>query len=245
MGRSVALPARFFYGRGIDSIMRTQIIPAVLLALGLAGRLGGADLAVKTADKPAPKEIGESMRGVLSAKAIQLASGDKATLEFWFRQEVPLKARPASAKEALGAIAETTFLGVVSVSEGSLRDYKDNEIPKGLYTARFGLQPKDGDHLGTAEFDYFLILIAAADDKELNGLDKYKPMVKASGKSTASGHPLVVSLRPSETTAGAPALSEPLAEHKSVRVKLPAKPAGGEATEIAFEIVYQGHGHIQ
>src|SRR4029077_5105042 len=112
------------------------------------------------------------------------------------REAVPLKSKPASANEALGAIAETTLMGAVVVNDSSLRDYKDNEIPKGIYTARFALQPKDGDHLGTAEFDFFLVLIAAENDRDLGGIDKFRPMVKASGKSTSSGHPLVVSLRP-------------------------------------------------
>jgi len=226
--------------------MRIQFIATVLAtALSVVVNLHAADTALKTVEKTAPKEIGDSMRAVLESKAIQLMQGDKPALEIWFRQEVPLKSKPASANEALGTIPETTFMGVVSVIESSLRDYKDNEIPKGTYAARFGLQPKDGDHLGTAEFDYFLVLIAAADDKELNGFDKFKPMVKASGKSTASGHPLVVSLRPSSGAGAAPALAEPLAEHKVIRVKLPAKPVGGEKTEITFDVVYQGHGHIQ
>jgi hypothetical protein len=226
--------------------MRIQFVATVLAtALSVAANLHAADFALKTVEKTAPKEIGESMRAVLQSKAIQLTQGDKPALEIWFRQEVPLKSKPASANEALGTIPETTFMGVVSVVEASLRDYKDNEIPKGIYTARFGLQPKDGDHLGTAEFDYFLILIAAADDKELNGLDKFKPMVKASGKSTASGHPLVVSLRPGSGAGATPVLAEPVDEHKAIRVKLPAKPMGGEKAEITFDVVYQGHGHIQ
>ena len=226
--------------------MRIRFTTTFLFAaFALSVRLVAADFTLKTADKPVPKEIGDSMRGVLQPKAIQLMQGDKPVLEAWFRQEVPLKSKPASANESLGAIAETTFMGVVLVVETSLRDYKDNEIPKGTYTARFGFQPKDGDHLGTAEFDYFLVLIAAADDKELTGLDKFKPMVKASGKSTPSGHPLVVSLRPASAAATVPALAEPAAEHKAIRVKLPAKPSVGEKTEITFDVIYQGHGHIQ
>ncbi len=216
-----------------------------MAAFALSVRLVAADFTLKTADKPAPKEIGDSMRAVLQPKTIQLLQGDKPALEIWFRQEVPLKSKPASANEALGTIAETTFMGVVSVIEASLRDYKDNEIPKGTYSARFGFQPKDGDHLGTAEFDYFLVLIAAADDKELTGLDKFKPMVKASGKSTASGHPLVVSLRPASGAGTTPTLTDPAIEHKAIRVKLPAKPSGGEKMELAFDVIYQGHGHIQ
>src|SRR6185295_4527097 len=139
--------------------------------------------------------------------AVQLLQGDKPALEIWLRQEVPLKSKPASASEALMAIAETALVGVVVVTEPSLRDYKDNEIPKGTYTARFELQPKDGDHLGTAEFDSFVVLTDVQNDKYLNGLNTFRSLTKASGKSTTSGHPLVVSLRP-PGTGSSPALAE-------------------------------------
>jgi len=209
----------------------------------IESQVSAADFALKTVEKAAPKEISESIRAVLQPKAIQLVQGEKPALEIWFRQEVPLKSKPSSVNDALGAISETTLVGAIAVNDTSLRDYKDNEVPKGIYTARFGLQPKDGDHLGTAEFDFFLVLIAAENDQDLNGLDKIRPMVKASGKSTASGHPLVVSLRPASAEGTLPRLTEPVAEHKAIRVKLPGK--AGEKTDIALDLVFQGHGHIQ
>ena len=108
-----------------------------------------------------------------------------------------------------------------------------------------GLQPQDGDHLGTAEFPYFAVLIPAKNDTQLDGITTYKAMAKASGKDTASGHPLVLSLRPASPGNGdVPKLNEPAADHKSLRVKVPAK-AGDEKTTIVFELVFQGHGHIQ
>src|SRR5215207_990217 len=122
-------------------IMRTTFMAAVFAVLLLAGAaLEAADLTLKTADKAAPKEIADSLRGALQAKAIQLTQGDKPVLEIWFRQEVPLKSKPASAVEALGTIPETTFIGAVAILDTRLRDYKDNEISKGVYTARYGLQ---------------------------------------------------------------------------------------------------------
>ena len=225
--------------------MRIPFSPVFLTALFLlSAPLRAADFALKIEEKAAPAEIGGSIRSVLQSKAIELLQGDKPVLELWFRQEVPLKSKPAAPAEALGAIPETTVMGAVVVTGPSLRDYKDNDIPKGVYTARFGLQPKDGDHLGTAEFDSFLVLIAAENDKELNGLNKFKPMVKASGKSTASGHPLVVSLRPASGEGTLPRLSDPVEEHKAIRVKVSGQ-AGAEKSDIVFDLVFQGHGHIQ
>ena len=226
--------------------MRIGVALSVLVILRLVS-VGGnaADFTLKTEEKSASKELGDSIRAVLQPKAIQLTQGDKPALELWLRLEAPLKSKPASVNEALGAIPETTLLGAIAVHDASLRDYKDNEIPKGIYTARFALQPKDGDHLGTAEFDFFLVLIAAENDRDLTGLDKFKLMVKASGKSTPSGHPLVVSLRPASADGTIPRLTEPATEHKAIRVKVPAKSSGGEVSNLVFDFVCSGHGHIQ
>ncbi|PYJ82820.1 MAG: hypothetical protein DME22_17345 [Verrucomicrobia bacterium] len=202
------------------------------------------DFSVKVADKEPPNQIGESIRKALQPKSVQLLNGDKPVFEFWFGSEVSLKSKPGSADKALGSIHETTLLGAVSVGNGQ-RDYKDNEIAAGVYTMRFGLQPQDGDHLGSAEYPYFAVLIPAKNDTQLDGIASFKAMTKASGKDTASGHPVVLSLRPiSSDTGDFPKLNEPVAEHNSVRVKVPAK-AGEEKTGIAFELVYKGHGHIQ
>src|ERR1043166_5107398 len=89
-------------------LMRIAFVTKLFLAAFLVGlRASAADFTLKTADKSAPKEIPESIRGVLQSKAIQLLQGDKPALEIWLRQEVPLKSKPASANEALMAITET------------------------------------------------------------------------------------------------------------------------------------------
>lgn len=226
--------------------MRIKFITAIpLLGLIVALPLGAADFTLKTAEQAPPKEVGASIRGLLQAKSVQLMEGDKPALEIWLRNETPLKSKPASASEALNAIGETTLVGVIAVRQTSLRDYKDNAVPHGVYTARFALQPKDGDHLGTAEFDSFLILTEAASDPDASGLSTYRALVKASGKSTSSGHPVVISLRPAPAEGTSPRLTDPADEHKAIRLKMAGKPAEGEKTDVVFDLVYKGHGHIQ
>jgi hypothetical protein len=213
----------------------------VLLCFALAAR--SAEFSVKTADKPVPNAVGESIRGVLPNKAIQLVSDDKPAFEAWLRQEVPLKSKPSG--DALLSIPETTVMGVLSIQEKGMQDYKGNDIPPGTYTARFGLQPQDGDHLGTADFNSFLVLIPVDADKDLNGIDKFKPMVKASGKVTSSGHPVVISLRPASGAGDSPSVTEPAPEHKAIRLKLPGKVSGGnDKADVSFDLVFQGKGHV-
>ena len=225
--------------------MRKQwLVLAAAISVSLARETNAADLSVKVADKPPPNQIGESIRKMLQPKAVQVLDGETPLFEFWFSAEVPLKSKPASIDKALDALREITLLGAAVVGKGQ-RDYKDNEIAAGVYTLRFGLQPQDGDHLGTADYPYFAVLIPARSDTALDGVTTFKALAKASGKETASGHPMVLSLRPTSADgAGLPKLNEPAAGHKSVRVSLGAK-AGEEKTAIVFELVCQGHGHIQ
>jgi hypothetical protein len=215
-------------------------------AFFVASALRAGDFTLKTAEQAPPPQIGESIRGLLQPKAIQLMNGDKAAFQLWLRQEIPLKSKPSSPAAALAAIPETTWLGALSIQADGFKDYKDNDIARGIYTIRFALQPQDGDHLGTAEFNYFAVLLPPDLDKETNSFTKFAPMVKASGKLTSSGHPQVLSLRPVSTPSGEiPAITEPAPEHKAIRLKLSGKPADSEKTELTFDLVYQGHGHIQ
>jgi hypothetical protein len=205
-----------------------------------------ADFSVKTADQPAPDKIAEPIRAVLSSKSVQVLDGDRTVLRVWFRKEIPLKSKPSSPASSLNAIAETTLLGAVSVEDTDLRDYKDNAISRGVFTARFVQQPQDGDHLGSADFTTFMLLLSPDTDKALDSFTKYTPMVKASGKLSTTGHPVVLSLRPAKAAeSGAPALAEPVPEHRAIRLKLPGKTPDGESAELSFDLVFEGHGHIQ
>lgn len=200
-----------------------------------------AALALKVADKEPPTALDASIRATLQSKAIQLLDGDKPAYEFWFCGEIPLPAKPASPAKALDAIKQATLLGAVSVPK-ALRDYRDDELAAGIYTMRFVLQPQDGNHLGTTEFAYFVALIPAKLDTKPDGLADYKSTVKASSKETSTDHPVVLCLRPAASDQGEfPNLVEPAPEHKSVRVKLPAK-AVDDKTSLVFELVYEGKG---
>ena len=222
-------------------------IPKFLLfafALVMVAATGSAaSLTLKVADKKEPpKELDPSITAKLQKSAVQLLDGDKPAYEFWFAAELPLTAKPASSAKALDAVKQATLLGAVSIPK-ALRDYRDDELAAGVYTMRLALQPQDGNHLGTSEFAWFAVLVPAKIDTKPDGITDYKPLVKASSRETATDHPVILSLRPPSSPDGdTPKLCEPAAEHKSVRVKVPAK-FGAEKTTLIFEVVYEGKGH--
>lgn len=203
-----------------------------------------ADLSAKAIEKSSPpQELDESIRKLLQERSVQIVDGSKTVYEFWFVREVPATAKPASAAKALDTLKQTTLLGAVAVSK-SARDYRDDDVAAGIYTLRFSLQPQDGNHLGTAEFPYFAVLIPAKIDSKAGGIKDYKAMVKASSKETSTDHPVIFSLFPkSGSDAPAAKLNQPAPEHKSFSIRIPAKLTGSEdKAEIAFELIVEGKG---
>jgi hypothetical protein len=229
--------------------MRNQIGACFFRAwLGLGLLLhtvgGAAELNLKLLDKTLPQEIDPSITNLLSSKALQLLDGEKPAYELWLRDRLPLKSKPSSTATGLASLAETTLIGIMVVGSGQ-RDYKDNDIASGAYTVRFALQPQDGNHLGTAEFSYFAVLTPVKTDTKPDGITTYKALVKASGKDTSTGHPVVLSLRPASAPASEPAkLVQPAADHKAVQIRVPAQVADSDETaELHFQLVYEGKGH--
>ena len=211
----------------------------LLAAFFVSAQLYAADLSLKVIEKEPPKELDAAIRAKLQSKAVQLLNGDKPTYEFWLVSEIPLVSKPASLGKALDSLRQATLMGAVSVP-ASQRDYRDDELSAGIYTMRLALQPTDGNHLGTSEFSYFAALVFAKFDPKPDGIVTYKALISASRKETSSDHPVILSLRPATSDDGdSPKLQQPVPEHKSVRVKIPAIVAG-EKTSLVFEIVYEG-----
>jgi hypothetical protein len=226
-------------------LSRTLGLWPTLAALSLSHASAvAADLTLKVVEKEPPREFDASLRQAVQVKAVQLLAGDKAAYEFWFNTSLALKSKPASVDQTLQTVKETTLLALVAVSSAQ-RDYKENEIAPGLYTARLGLQPQDGDHLGTADYPYFAVLVPAKADSKLDSFSEGKAMLKASGKDTSTGHPVVLSLRPVSSEEGdLPKLTAPAPDHQCLRVRLPARLGDDAKAAVTFDLVYKGKGKV-
>jgi hypothetical protein len=202
---------------------------------------------VKVADSAPPADIAEELRGLLDSKSFQLDSGDGLLYEFWFRKDLPLARKP-NGGDALAAIDETTYLGTVKVHKDT-KDFKDDEVISGVYTMRLGIQPTDGNHLGTSPFPYFAILVPAKYDKELTGVSDHDTLADLSAQDTATEHPNILSLQPAleadQQTGDFPRLGEGGDNWKWIHFRLPATVKdGGEKLQITFQLVYEGHGQL-
>lgn len=218
-------------------------VASLFLAGGLCAR--AADMTVKVAEKPAPDSVHETIHSLLQNTAVQLVEDSKPVYEFWWVKEFKLPSKPAPPTSPFDGARPAALLGVISVSRTG-RDYRDDDIPNGVYTLRYLLQPQDGNHLGTAEFPHFALLVPARLDTKPDAFTEARPLVRASSQGTATEHPLILSLRPLSLgeEVPLPALATPIPDHHSVAVELSARSqTEGEPFKIRFEVVYRGVGH--
>jgi hypothetical protein len=125
-------------------------------------------------------------------------------------------------------------------------DFRSEEIPKGVYVVRLGIQPEDGNHLGVAPTRTFALLIPAKQDTKLDAV-AHKELMKAAAVVNAAKHPSALNLQTVESAEGEfPRLEERSdGEHKVMLLKLPARLGNsGDKTTLTFALVYDGTGQI-
>lgn len=203
--------------------MNTRLT-AIALWLAIAPVVSAADYSIKATEADPPKQLSDDMRKLLSKSCVQLLDAKENVLvELWLVKEVPAKATDAQIKNGLGyrEVPSSTVVGAIRVAK-NLLDYKKQKIPAGTYTLRVGIQPEDGDHMGTAPYNEFCLLCPAADDKKPN-LIEVKELRELSAKTT-DNHPAVLVLFPGDKDAGdKPKLVSKAGGHWVMFVKVPVK----------------------
>jgi hypothetical protein len=200
-------------------------------------------LTVAAADPP--KEVAEPIREVLNTQAVSLANDESTFFQFWFRKELPLAQPPAGETLALDTLQEGTVLGVLKV-DSERYDFRDEEIPAGIYILRFGIQPEDGNHLGVAPTRTFALLIPAQADTQLDPVT-HEELMKAAAVNNAASHPSSLNLQPVEQADGAfPRLEERNdGQHKVLLLQFPARlSTSGDGTKLNLALVYEGTGQL-
>ncbi len=217
----------------------------ILVAMNAPLLLAQEPVRLTVAAADPPEEVAEPIRKIVDNQAVSLANDESTFFQFWFRKELPLAQPPAGETLALDTLQEGTVLGVLKV--GSERyDFRDEEIPEGIYILRFGIQPEDGNHLGVAPTRTFALLIPAQADTQLDPV-AHEELMKAAAVNNAASHPSNLNLQPVEQADGAfPRLEERNdGQHKVLLLQFPARlSTSGDLTKLNVALVYEGTGQL-
>jgi hypothetical protein len=172
--------------------------------------VAAAQYTVKEAETAPPKQLDKAVSDLLGPKSVQFLNKDELVAEVWFRKEVPVTATPQQLEKGLTyeQIPETTLMGAIRIDK-TVTDYRKQKIKPGVYTLRLGVQPMDGDHMGTAPDPYFFLVSPAAEDKKPGLIKDPKDLQDLSTKATGGSHPGVFLLVP---------VKDPGAEGKLVKM---------------------------
>ncbi len=172
-------------------------------ALLIAGSLAFAQYKAEPAGAP-PSEVAPAIAQALQKSGTKITNNGAPYCEIWFRSDSPPAAKSTEDNVSL-SIQQGALLGVIKW-DGKGSDRRGQSMKPGVYTLRYGVMPINGDHQGAAPQRDFLLMIPAADDKDLNSTPTFDAMVAMSRKASGTQHPAVLSFWKAES--GAPGLSK-------------------------------------
>ena len=143
-----------------------------------------------------PAKLAEPVRKLLDEQALVVRNGESVVMRIWFRSEIPVKASEEQIKNGLTyrEIPEGALVGAIELA-AKFVDFRKQELPAGVYTLRFAVQPDIGDHTDTAPHPEFCLLCPAAADRSDEEIEK-KKLIELSSEVNEGRHPAVLLLWP-------------------------------------------------
>ncbi|MCS7269456.1 MAG: hypothetical protein NZ703_00070 [Gemmataceae bacterium] len=219
---------------------RRLIIVTLVGVVGVVcwASVGVADLpkwTVRVTEGTVPNDLKAEIQAVLSPTTLEVRDENgQVVAHFWRRKELPLKGKELA--DGYAAIPEGTLIGAVQWLQ-PWSDYRKQKVKPGVYTLRFARQPMDGDHMGTAPYNEFLLLVPAALDEKPEPL-AVDDLHTLSGKSVGRKHPSMMLLFPyRKGTSNTTQLTARPQEHLTLDFTIPVNGGG----ELGFAATVIGH----
>jgi hypothetical protein len=195
--------------------------------------------AVKLETAAPAEALSPAIAALLEPAGFKLVKGESRTVcEIWLCKEWPIAANAKTGSDVINPLTPGQLIGVVRYPRKAA-DFRDQEIPSGVFTLRYGQQPVDGAHVGTSPTRDFLIASPAEKDQNPAVLD-YKALVAAGKETSGTSHPAILSLqRPGDSKEPLAVREDPDKEWTIVRFTGKTK-AGEVVKDLALEAVLVG-----
>jgi hypothetical protein len=147
--------------------------------------------------KEAPAGLSKDVAAAISETGSRISGKDGVTCDVWLAKEIPLKPKFKSSLRIKYPFQTGQLIGVIRFPEGSKpNDFRGQALKPGTYTLRYGLQPDDGNHLGTSEIRDFLVGCPPKTDTSPKRIEDIKDLFKLSATAAGSTHPAIFLLFP-------------------------------------------------
>lgn len=206
--------------------------------VAFAGPLVAQEYQVAKLDSPPPADaLAPEIAALLAPAGYKVSQGERAVCEIWLAKEWPIAADAKTTAEIIFPLTPGQVFGAIRFPRKSA-DFRDQEIPVGVYVLRYSQQPVDGAHVGTFPTRDFVALLPAAKDRSATALD-YKTLTTLSKETTGTAHPAIRPLLKAEA-GDAPAIRID-EEKKWTMVRFVGKTKQGDAVkDLPVELVVAG-----
>ena len=144
-----------------------------------------------------PKGLSDKIAAQLDENAYRVIGPNGPVLEIWLVKEVSTKEDFKPTLTVKYPFTSGQLLGAVRLpTAGAALDFRGQELPEGVYTLRYGLQPQDGNHLGSSDTSDFGLACSAELDTDPAPVAKIPDLFKLSAKAAGSAHPAIFQMVP-------------------------------------------------
>lgn len=180
------------------------VLSIVLLLLSPAA--DAADYQVEVLNEAPPAdELSDEVSALLAKTGVRVLRGAGTKYcDIWLCREWPVVPDFQPSPTVLYPFSPGQLLGVVRFArKGS--DFRDQDISRGVYTLRYGLQPVDGAHVGTSPTRDFLLLLKADSDQSA-AAPSVRDLNRLSAAAAESSHPLMLAMQRVGEASGYPGI---------------------------------------
>jgi hypothetical protein len=219
--------------------MFRPLLVCLLAWLSFAGLAAAQDAKLEKVAAPAPADaVAAEIASLLDSSGYKVAKGAQTVIEFWPTKEWPVETDAKTGGEVLYPLTPGQLVGVARYSRKGT-DFRDQDIPAGVYVVRYAQQPVDGAHVGTSPTRDFFALLPAGKDRSPAALD-YKTLIATSKQTTGTEHPAILSLQRAEGGETEPAVRHD-ADHDWTILRFTGKiKQGGANKDVPVELVVAG-----
>ncbi len=173
-------------------------VAAALAAAFVPMAATAQDLRVEVLQQAAPAEgLSSELAQQLADKGFRVLRGSNRTVcEIWPTKEFAIREGFSPTSKVIYPFEVGQFLGVIRFPRKG-EDFRGQQIPSGVYTLRYALQPEDGNHVGTSDTRDFVLLSRLEDDTVLAPLEG-KELFERSAKVVETTHPAMLCLLASD-----------------------------------------------
>ena len=145
-------------------------------------------------EAPPEKYVSDDLRQQLTITGLKVVRGSSQTVcEIWPCRKWQMSDGFQPTAEQLYPFEPGQLIGLLRFRRRG-NDFRDQQISRGVYTLRYGLQPIDGNHEGTSPTRDFLLLVKAEEDSTQKNWTA-EALIEASAAAAESSHPAMLCLQ--------------------------------------------------